>query len=134
GSLKTVTVPATGAGAFSLTGTDAGNYSLAAGPWTTTAAVTAKSLTGSFTAQDKVYDGNTSATIATRSLSGVVGSDNVSLSGGSACSTPSPSGSLKTVTVPATGADAFSLTGTDAGNYSLAAGPWTTTAAVTAKS
>ena len=35
---------------------------------TGTLVITKKALVGSFTASDKVYDGNTSATIATRSL------------------------------------------------------------------
>jgi hypothetical protein len=43
-------------------------------------------LTGSFTASDKVYDGNTNATVLTRTLNGVLAADtaNVSLTGGSA--------------------------------------------------
>src|SRR5204862_533608 len=97
-------------------------------------AITAKSLTGSFTASDKVYDGNTAASIATRSLSGVVGNDTVSLSGGTATFGTAAAGAGKTVTVPASGPDAFSLTGADAGNYSLAACPSPSPAAITAKS
>ena len=65
GTGKTVTL----SGA-SLSGTDAGNYVLASGPITDTADITAKTVTGSFTADDKEYDGDTSATVLTRSVSG----------------------------------------------------------------
>jgi len=44
--------------------------------------INTKHITGSFTAANKVYDGNNSATVLTRSLVGVVGSDVVSLTGG----------------------------------------------------
>lgn len=115
-----------------LSGADIGNYELAnAGAATTTADITARSVTGSFTAEDKVWDGTTSATIASRSLAaasgstGKIGGDDVSLSGGTATFDSAAVGSNKTVT--ATG---FTLTGTDAGNYELAAGPWTATASI----
>ena len=36
--------------------------------------ITAKPISGSFTADNKIYDGNTSATGLTRALSGVIGS------------------------------------------------------------
>src|SRR5205814_2850236 len=75
---KTVTL--TGA---SLTGTDAGNYVLDSVA-TATANITAKHITGSFTAGNKEYDGNNSATVSTRSLSGTITGDVVSLTGGTA--------------------------------------------------
>ncbi|HEX2289663.1 MAG TPA: YDG domain-containing protein, partial [Pseudonocardiaceae bacterium] len=124
GTAKTVT--ATG---FSLSGAAEGNYILRAGPWTTTADINRKELTGSFTAANKTYDGNTSATIATRSLQDVVGDEAVSLTGGTATFADKNVGQGKTVT--ATG---FTLTGTDANNYTLKAGPWTATANITPKS
>lgn len=67
-----------------LGGTDAANYTVtASGAATTTANITKAPLTigGSFTADNKVYDGTTAATIATNSLvlSGVVGSEDVTL-------------------------------------------------------
>jgi hypothetical protein len=80
-------------------------------------------LTGSFTAENKTYDGNVSATIASRSVTGKVGTDDVALSGGTATFGTAAAGQGKTVT--ATG---FTLTGAQAGNYTLKAGPWTTTA------
>jgi hypothetical protein len=108
GTAKTVTLAGAG-----LTGRDAGNYSLTS-VGTAKADVTAKPITGSFTAGNKVYDGNTSATVTGRSLTGVVGSDVVSLSGGVANFDTKNVGTGKTVTL--TGA---TLTGGDAGNYTL---------------
>ena len=80
GAGKTVTL--TGA---TLTGSAAGNYNLTS-VGTTTAAITALGITGSFTAADKVYDGTTNATVLTRTLNGVLAADtaNVSLTGGTA--------------------------------------------------
>jgi len=105
---KTVTL----AGA-SLTGTNAGNYELDSVS-TTTADITALHITGSFTVSNKVYDGNTSATVLTRSLNGAISGDVVSLSGGTATFNDKNAGNGKTVML--TGA---SLTGTDAVNYIL---------------
>lgn len=76
------------------------------------------------TANDKVYDGTTSATIATRNLTGVIGSDDVSLSGGTA---NFASANVGTWTVTATG---LTLTGNDAGNYQLSSTTATTTASI----
>src|SRR6185436_1851693 len=72
GANKTVTV--TG---ISVGGADAGNYS-ANSSASATASITAIGVTGSVTAGSKVYDGNASATIASRSLSGAVAGDSVS--------------------------------------------------------
>src|SRR5207253_346865 len=85
-------------------------------------------VTGSITASNKVYDGNTTATIATRTLTGVLGADNVSLSGGTATFASKTVGTGKTVT--ATG---LSLSGADAGNYQLASTTASTTADITSK-
>ena len=52
GTPKTVT----GTG-FTLGGTDAGNYHLASSTLTTTANITAATISGRFTAANKVYDG-----------------------------------------------------------------------------
>jgi|GEM_PF-321785 len=123
GDNKTVT----GTG-FSLTGADAANYSLASATLTAQADITPKSLTGSFTAADKAYDGTTAATISGRSLAGVVAGDSVSLTGGSATFANKNAGDNKTVT--GTG---FSLTGADAANYSLASTTLTAQADITLK-
>jgi hypothetical protein len=115
GTAKTVTV-----GTVTLAGTDASNYTAGAAA-NTTADITPKTLVGTITVLNKVFDGNTSATIGTRSLSGIVSGDSVSYVGGTAVF---PSSSVGTYTVPATG---LSLSGADAGNYSV-----NTTASATA--
>jgi hypothetical protein len=99
---------------ISISGADAGNYSLLNTAANTTADITPKSITGSFTATDKVWDGTTAATVLTRSLDGAVGGDDVSLSGGTAAFNNANVGSNKPVTL--TGA---TLAGTDAGNHTL---------------
>jgi hypothetical protein len=91
-------------------------------------AVAKATVTGTITASNKVYDGTTVATIATRTLSGVVGTDNVSLSGGLATFAGKNVGTGKAVT--ATG---LSLSGTAAGNYQLASTSASTTADLTAR-
>ena len=108
GTGKTVT----GTG-LALAGADAGNYTV-----NTTAAaladITPASLTGAITAADKVYDATTAATITGRSLSGVLASDDVSYTGGSATFDTKNAGTGKTVT--GTG---LALAGADAGNYTV---------------
>ena len=99
---------------ISISGADAGNYNLTNTSESTTANITAKSVTGNFTAADKVYDGNDSATVTGRSLSGAISGDDVSLTGGTAKFNNELVGSGKTVTL--TGA---SLTGADKDNYVL---------------
>jgi hypothetical protein len=122
GTGKTVTL--TGA---TLTGGDAGNYTLSSVS-TATADITPKSVTGSFIAANKVYDGTTDASIVDRLVTGTVAGDTVSLTGGAATFADKNVGTGKTVT-----ASGFSLSGVDAGNYALQAGPWTTTADITQK-
>src|SRR5262249_2139910 len=109
GTAKTVTVSG-----IALSGADAGNYSFNASA-SATANITAASVTGSVTASNKVYDGTTVATISARTLSGLLGSDTVSLTGGTANFASKNVGSAKTVT--ATG---LSLSGGDAPHYQLA--------------
>ena len=116
----------TGTG-FTLSGSDAANYTLVSGTLTTTANIAPLTVTGSFTVSNKTYDASTTANIATRSLNGVLGSDSVSLTGGTASFSDKNVGTGKIVT--GTG---FSLTGTDAGSYALASTSLTTTADITA--
>ncbi|PYM06291.1 MAG: hypothetical protein DMD82_09150 [Candidatus Rokuibacteriota bacterium] len=108
GTGKTVT-----ATSLSLSGADAGNYTVNSTA-TTTADITALGITGSITANSKTYDANTAATIATRSLTGVLGTDAVSYTGGTATFGDKNVGTGKTVT--GTG---LSLSGADAGNYTV---------------
>jgi hypothetical protein len=119
GSGKTVT--ATG---LSLSGADAANYTVNA-TVTTTANIMPATVTPSITAANKVYDGTTAATITSRSLSGVIGTDDVSLTGGTATFNDANVGTNKLVT--ATG---LRLSGTDAGNYQLSSTTATTTASI----
>ena len=119
GTAKTVT-----AINLALSGTAAGNYT-ANRTATTTADITPASLTASVTAANKVYDGTAAATITSRTVSGVIGSDAVSLSGGTASFDTKNVGTGKAVTVSGT-----TLAGADAGNYSLTA-PGALTASIT---
>ena len=114
---------------LSLVGTDAGNYTLAQ-PTGLTAGITKKDITGSFTADNKVYDGTNTATVLTpRPLSGVVTGDygRVSLTGGLATFANANVGTSKTVT-----ASGMVLSGLLAGNYNLTSVS-TTTADITAR-
>jgi hypothetical protein len=108
-------------------GADQGNYSLVDTEVTGAANIATREVTGSFTADDKVYDGNTDATVVTRSLTGVLAGDTVMLSGGTASFADEHVATGKTVTL--TGA---TLTGAQAGNYALTS-VGTATAAITAK-
>ncbi len=98
---------------ISIAGTDAGNYTFNPAA-VATADITAKTITGSITASNKVYDRTTAAMIANRSLSGVIGTDMVTYVGGTATFGDKNVGTGKAVT--ATG---LSLSGADAGNYSV---------------
>ena len=122
GSGKTVTIASP-----SLAGADAGNYNLTA-VGTDTADITKRSVTGSFTAANKTFDGTTAATITSRSLAGAVAGDAVALIGGTATFADPNVGVNKTVT--GTG---FSLGGADAANYNLT-GVGTTTATINRQS
>ena len=75
-----LTVTATG---ITLSGTAAANYSLSSPTATTTANITPKPLTANIAASNKIYDGTASASV-TCSLTGVVGTDNVTCSTASA--------------------------------------------------
>jgi len=117
------TVNATG---LSLTGTDAGNYTVNASA-AATANITPKALTISVTVDDKVYNASTTATISSQSLVGAIAGDDISVTGGIANFSTADVGTGKTVNVIN-----MTLTGADAGNYTTA-GTGTTTAAITAK-
>ena len=121
GTAKAVTVAG-----ISVSGTDAGNYTLANTTTTTTANITPLTITTSVTPNSKVYDGATAATLASRSLIGVIGSDAVTLTGGTATFSDKNAGTSKTVTV--TG---LSLTGTDASNYTVSSTATTTAGTIT---
>jgi hypothetical protein len=122
GSAKTISVSG-----IAISGTDAANYS-ANTTASATANITTTTLTALVSASNKVYDGSATATISSNSLQGVLGSDNVSLSGGSATFANKNVGTAKTVSV--TG---LSLTGSDAANYQLGSTSASTTANITTR-
>src|SRR5439155_16359040 len=112
GTGKTVTVSG-----LALSGADAGNYSLTQP--VTTANITTKALTVSgITANNKVYDGTTNATlnVASAALVGVASGDVVTLNTGSAAGVFANAnvGTAKSVTI-----SGWTLSGTNAANYTL---------------
>jgi len=126
GTGKTVTFSG-----YSLGGADAGNYNLSAQPVSVTANITAKSVTiTGLSVENKVYNGTTAATVTgTATISGKISTDTVTVIAGTAAFANKTVGTEKTVTF-----SGYSLTGADAGNYSLSAQPVSVTANITAKS
>ncbi|MGK5024115.1 YDG domain-containing protein [Janthinobacterium sp. RB2R34] len=109
GTGKAVTV-----GNIALSGTDAGNYRLAATGGVTSASIARAALTlASVSASDKIYDGTQVASVS-GTVAGVIGQDAVSLAGGSGTFADRNFGTGKTVAV-----GGFQLAGSDAGNYVL---------------
>jgi len=110
---------------YSLTGADAGNYSLSAQPASVTANITAKSVTiTGLSAANKQYDGTTTATVTgTTIISGKISTDTVTVSTGTAVFANATVGNNKTVTF-----SGYSLSGADASNYTLSAQPANVTA------
>ena len=97
---------------LSLSGADAGNYSLTQ-PANLSANIAAKALTVTGSAAgNKTYDGTTTASITGGSLVGVVNGDTVNLTQAGNFSDKNV-GNGKSITL------ADSLSGTDAGNYSI---------------
>jgi filamentous hemagglutinin family protein len=110
----------------SLSGSGAGNYLLASGSGTTTADISAATLSVSGTsAANKVYDGTTGVTLSGTSLGGVVSGDSVTLS-------QNGSFSDKNAATGKTVSYTSSLSGLDANNYVLTSGSGTTLADITA--
>lgn len=92
------------------------------------AVIIKKTISGSFTVSDKIYDGDTVATITGRFLNDTIAGDVVVLSGGTAAFNNKNVGVDKLVT--GTG---FTLSGEDADQYLLASATLTTTADITPK-
>ncbi|MCW3836502.1 YDG domain-containing protein [Sphingomonas canadensis] len=109
GNDKTVSVSGT-----TLTGADAGNYTLTV-PASVLADILKKALSASFTAENKTYDGNTSATGTATITGGVVQGDQVTLTGATFAFADKNAGTGKTVNLAG-----VTLTGADAGNYAVA--------------
>lgn len=92
-----------------------------------TLTITARPLTATVTAANKVYDGTTAATISGGiALGNLIGTDAVSASYTSGAFADKNVGDNKTVTLAG-----ISLTGADAGNYTLAADSVTSSASIT---
>ena len=125
GTAKTVTFAG-----FKFGGTDASNYSLAAQPASVVANITAKPVTiTGLSVTNKEYDRNVAATITgTTTISGKIGSDNVSVVNGTASFANRNAGTSKTVTF-----SGFSISGTAASNYTLTEQPAAVTANITPK-
>ncbi|MCC6912551.1 MAG: autotransporter-associated beta strand repeat-containing protein, partial [Rhodospirillaceae bacterium] len=124
GAGKSVTVSG-----VSLSGGDAGNYVLATQPSGLTAAISSRNVTASISVAGKTYDGSVSATIDGYGLDGALTSDSVALNVDGASFSDKNAGSGKAVT--ATG---LTLSGSDAGNYTLTSSTAATTATITPRS
>jgi filamentous hemagglutinin family protein len=115
---------------FSLSGADAGNYTLSATSATTTGNITPATISAvtGITAANKVYDGTTTAALTTTgaAFTGRLGSDVLNVATAVGNFTDKNVANPKTVNI--TG---LSLGGTDAGNYTLASSTATTGAAIT---
>jgi hypothetical protein len=79
-----------------------------------TVAITPKSLTALYAANNKVFDGNTNATLASATLNDIIARDDVKLTNTSATFDTAAVGTDKTVTVAG-----INLTGADAANYKV---------------
>ena len=117
---KTVTV-----NGISISGADAANYTLANTSATATADITAIALTVSATADDKAYDGNTTAVV--NLTSDALAGNDVTAAYTTADFDTKDVANGKTVTV-----NGISISGADAANYTLANTSATATADITA--
>src|SRR3974390_488241 len=119
-------------GGLSLTGASATNYSLTQ-PGSLTANITGKALTVSsgISANNKTYDGNTTATISSKAvvLGGIVGGDTVNLATNGYTASFASAGVANGIGVTISG---LSLTGASATNYTLTQ-PGSLTANITGK-
>ena len=118
----------------SLSGTAAGNYTLPEDKKSNAFTISPKPVTVNstgITAENKIYDGKTSAT-----LSGsfafddgmIIDGDNVTITGGTGAFADKNVGTGKTVVI-----SGVTLGGTDAGNYTLSAQPTGVTGSITKK-
>jgi filamentous hemagglutinin family protein len=122
GNAKTVTVSG-----IQISGTDASNYLLTNTSTTNTADITQKSLTAVFSASNKVYDGDNTATVIASSAQ-LVNLDAVTISNTGASFDNKNVGTGKTVSI-----SGVAISGADANNYSLSNAAATTTANITKK-
>jgi len=121
-----VTILAAGTTTITATKASDGSYAQATASYTLTVNRKPVTITG-LSVQDKVYNRNTNATVTgTPAVSGVVGTDTVTVVNGTAAFATNTAANNKTVIF--TG---YSLGGTHAGNYILSAQPVSVTANIT---
>lgn len=100
---------------YSVGGVNPGRFELfGGGAGTLQANITPLTITGGITAADKVYDGNTSATITGYTLAGVLAGDVVNYQGGTASFIDRNVGNARQVT-----GNGLVLAGAQAGNYTV---------------
>jgi hypothetical protein len=128
GTIAGTNLNLTGAGSVTIQASQPGDANWnAATPVSQTISVGTKTITASFTANNKTYDGTTNATMANTNLSGVINSDIVNLTYGSVAFTNKNVGNGKTVIATGLG-----LSGANAGSYVLAANAATNMANISA--
>jgi|GEM_PF-285326 len=113
----------------SLSGTDAGNYTLVNSTGSATADVTQRSITPTYTGGSRVYDGSTAAPVSSSTSSFVVG-DNIALTQSASFT---GSGARNAGTGKAIQITGITLTGSDAINYLLLTSNASTVGTITPK-
>lgn len=117
--------------ALALSGADAANYTLVTNRVHSGAYITPKPIIPGVTLKNRTYDGTTTAAaIATRTLTGVIAGDSVSL-GTNGVVAPFPAKAAGFY--PALSVSGLALTGTAAANYLLASDTTTASASITTK-
>ena len=114
---------------YGIEGASAYNYVLSAQPASVTATISPKPVTiTGVTAEDKTYDGNTTAipNVSGASISGIIVGDAVTIQSGTGTFASADVGENIEVTF-----SGFALTGEGSGNYTLSAQPASTTANIT---
>ncbi|WP_234187077.1 YDG domain-containing protein [Shinella sp. NM-101] len=112
---------------ITLSGADAGNYTLVSDTATTTATIARAQIAavGGIAASGKTYDGTASATLDTSgaTFGGMIANDDLTVGSASGAFADKNAGMGKAVTI-----SGITLSGADAGNYTLVSGTATTTA------
>ena len=124
----TYTPSSVGTGSHLITATYPGDANFTTSNGNQSVTVNTAAVTPVITAAGKIYDGNLVASILTRNLTGIIGADNVTITGGTATFDTKAVGTGKTVT--GTG---FTFGGAQVANYHLASSSATTTANIAAK-
>ena len=117
-----------GTATVTITNKDGGNYEVSG---TTTFTISPKAVTASVTAENKIYDGNTTATVTATVDTGVTG-ETLTISGLTGTFDNAEVGTGKTVTVNSSAAVVTAGANTKTSNYTITY-PATTTANITVK-